>query len=296
MLRASILEAELLKMRKRWLPYVLLIVLVLGAALTIWGLGLGSWYDERDSPDYNFGESAIRTFVFPWSLVTLLDVGQFYGAVIVSVLFASAVATEYGWGTVRQAIVRGQTRAGYLTAKLIGVTAIAAVMLLITLAAGLLFSAVATAVADEPSLETGDPSVLELLLMVLRAGYAIIPYALLAFMLAVVGRSTTIGIVGTFLYIFLLEPIAVAILASVPDPGPHFQNLFPGHHAASLLAANRLSDEEYYSFAFREAPLGSDLPDPFLSALALAAFCAAFLFIAYYVFQRRDLTIESGGN
>jgi ABC-type transport system involved in multi-copper enzyme maturation permease subunit len=115
-------------------------------------------------------------------------------------------------------------------------------------------------------------------------------------MLTVVGRSTTIGIVGTFIYMFVVEAIALGVLGGLGDPSAHFRNLVLGHNAAAVVAANRIGSDEYYSLAFRETPLASDLPNPWLATLVLAGYCALFLIIAYYVFQRRDLTTESGGN
>ena len=104
------------------------------------------------------------------------------------ILAASAVGTEHSWGTVRQALIRGQPRSQYLTAKLFGIALIAAVSLLLALGIGVWFSVIATAVADLPiTLDVpGGPSAAELGLMVLRAGFGILPYGLLAFSLAVV--------------------------------------------------------------------------------------------------------------
>jgi ABC-type transport system involved in multi-copper enzyme maturation permease subunit len=283
-------------MRKRWLPYLLFAIMVLGAAITIWLAGLTSYYQERDAFEYNYGADALRTFVLPYSLVTLLDVGQFYGAALISVLIASTVATEYGWGTVRQALVRGQTRSGYLTAKLLGAAIMSTVLLLAALLVGLVFSVIATSIADQSiTLDAPGFSILDIPVMVLRTALAILPYALLAFCLAVVGRSTTVGIVGTFLYMFVLESILIAILGGLPDPAPHFRGFFLGHNASAMLAANRISSDEYYGFALRDELFAAELPDPWFAALVLLAFSALFTFIAYYVFQRRDLGTDGGG-
>ena len=124
--------------------------------------------------------------------------------------------------------------------------------------------------------------------MVVRAGYMVLPYALLAFCLAVVGRSTTLGVVGTLLYMFL-EVILVAILGELGGPAPQIRAFFMGHNVNALLAANRIGMGEYNSLVPRAPPVASELPDPAVAALVLGLYCLIFLAIAFVVFQRRDL-------
>ena len=294
----SILDGELLKVRKRWLPYLLLFVMIGGAVFTIWLVGYGSWVQERNDAEYNFGRDALRTFAFPWSFASLLDVGQFWGGLLVGVLAASVVATEHNWGTVRQALIRGRSRVSYLTVKLAGISILAAVIMLLALAVGIGFSLMATSIADQPvTLDVPDgPSAFDIVVMVLRAGLAILPYGLLAFCLTVIGRSTTLGVVGIVLYMVALEPILIAVLGSLGGPAPDIRAFLLGHNVNALVAANRIGGGEYYSFAFRELPNGADLPDPWVAAFVIVLYCAIFTAIAYAVFQRRDLGVESGGS
>jgi ABC-2 type transport system permease protein len=289
---SRLLAAELLKVRKRWLPYLLFVVMVGGAAILIWLAGYGSWVGERNDPEYNYGREALNTFVLPGALVALLDVGQYWGAVLVSVLTASVVATEYGWGTVRQSLIRGMTRYQYLALKLAGIILLASVLLLLTLAVGIGFSLIATAIADESA---SLPSFADTVLMILRAGYCIIPYALFAFLLSIVGRSTTLGVVGTLLFMLVFEPIMIGVLGGLPDPAPHFRPYFIGYGVASLMTANYIDGPTFYSFSFRDQQPASELIDPALGAFVIAVYCVIFLAAAFFVFGRRDLSVESVG-
>ncbi len=286
------MAAELLKVRKRWLPYTLLLVLLVGAALQVWLAGYGSWLDERNNPEYGFGEDSLRAFALPWSLPALLDGGQFWGAILVGVFASSLVATEYGWGTVRQAIIRGQTRSQYLTIKLIIIVLASAVGLLVVLGIGVIFSILATNLADRPiTLDIpggGGTSVPEIAVMILRAGYGIVPYGLLAFCLAVVGRSTTLGVAGLLFYV-IFEGIMLGILGQLGGPAPAISAFLMGHNVSALLAANRIGEGGYSSLAFRENPQPSDLPEPAIAALVVAAYCLVFLFVAFFVFRRREI-------
>jgi ABC-type transport system involved in multi-copper enzyme maturation permease subunit len=288
----SLLLVELLKMRKRWLPYLLFLVMVGGVAMLIWLGGFAEFHSsERDSRALG-----LHTMAVPWSLVALLDSGQFWGSFLVGVLVASGVATEYNWGTVRQALIRGQTRRQYLTVKLLGLATISAVSLLGALAIGMLFSVMATAIAGKPiTLDVPDgPSVPEVVLIILRAGHGILPYALLAFCLTVVSRSTAMGTAGILIFI-IGEAILSGILSGLGGPAPTIRAFLIGHNVSALLAANAIGPGEYNSMAFRELPVASELPDPGIAALVIAFYSALFLAIAYAVFQRRDLGVESGG-
>ena len=287
---SAMLVADLLKVRKRWMPYVLFLVMVAGVAIQIWLAGYASWLDERNNPEFGFGPDSLRTFALPWSIPALLDTGQFWGAILVGILVASMVATEHSWGTVRQALIRGQTRSQYLTAKLLGIAVIAVVSLLIALGIGVAFSVIATALADRSiTLDVpGGPSVPEVALMVLRAGYGILPYGLLAFCLAVVGRSTTLGVAGILLFMFG-EAIVLAILQGLGGIAADARAFSIGHNVVALLADNRIGGfDSFNGFAPRDTTL-TDLPDPAVAVLVLGAYCLGFLAIAFWVFRRRDI-------
>jgi ABC-type transport system involved in multi-copper enzyme maturation permease subunit len=183
-----------------------------------------------------------------------------------------------------------------LTVKLLGLASISAVLLLAALTVGVLFSILATAIADEPITfdVPGGPSFPGAVLIVLRAGYGMLPYALLAFCLTVVSRSTAMGMAG--ILVFLIgEAILSGILSGLGGPAPTIRAFLIGHNVSALLAANTIGAAEYNSLAFRELPVASELPPATTAALVIAAYSALFLGIAYYVFQRRDLGVEAGG-
>ena len=284
----SVLAAEILKVRKRWMPYVLLLVMLAGAAVLIWLIG---YVGYQEDPRGEFAGDAFRTFAFPWSIAALLDSGQFWGAAIfVAILTSSTVSTEYNWGTVRQALIRGQPRWQFLAAKLLGTAIVCIIFLLVALGVGILFSIIATSAAGEPiTLDVlGGPSIQDIVLMVLRSAAGIIPYGLLAFALAVIGRSTALGIAGTLGYM-LGEGIVVAILDSIGGIAADFREIAIGHHVASLIAANRIGSGDYNSIAARELPVSADLPDVWIASLVVCLYSVVFAAVAFFVFQRRDL-------
>jgi ABC-type transport system involved in multi-copper enzyme maturation permease subunit len=293
-INAALISAELLKVRKRWLIYILIAVMIGGAAVQIWLGGYASWRGD----DAEFRSDALRSFVLPYALPALLETGQSWGSILVGVLIASVVATEYNWGTVRQAVLRGQTRAEYLTVKLLGLTGLSAASLLIALGVGLLFSVMASAIADQPiSFDApGGPSAFGAIFMIVRAGYCILPYALLAFCLTVVGRSTALGVAGTLMFVFG-EAILMGILIGIGGVAADIAAFLPGHNVNAIMAANRIGDGSFNSLALRDIGLArSELPNPWAAALVLAVYCVAFLAISYGVFQKRDMTAGAGAS
>ncbi|MBI1886746.1 MAG: ABC transporter permease subunit [Chloroflexi bacterium] len=281
----SVLAAELLKVRSRWMPYVLLLPVVGVLAFQTFFGYFAVWRHDRDF-------EGLYVSVLPWSLPSLLDLTQFLGAIVLAVLVASLTGTEYGWGTVRQALIRGQTRRQYLSAKLLGIAVLAAVGFLLVLGLGILFSAIVTAVDDRPlTLDLpsgGGPSPGDVALMMLRAGYGMLPYMLMAFALSVVGRSTTLGVAGVLVYV-IVEAIVIGILGGVGGATADARIYFIGHNVVALLVANQVGGVDYFSLALRDNPPASDLPDPAVAALVIGLYCLGFLAIAFWVFQRRDL-------
>ncbi len=288
----DMLAAELMKVRTRWLPYVIFLVLVIGAAMQIWLFGLVAYLDERGDPEATPG--GIFTFRMPWALSALLDSGQFWGGVFVAFLGSSIVATEHNWGTVRLAVVRGQTRTQYFMTKLLGTSLVAAVMMLAAFAIGVIFAIAATALQDEPiTLDVpGGPSPAEVPLTVLRAGLGVLPYGMLAFALTVVGRSTALGATGALIY-KLGETIVLPIFTELGGVWADLRVLFIGHFADALIAANRIDANQYNSIAFRNLPIASELPDPWMAAIMLLGYSALFGAVALFVFQSRDLNTRA---
>ncbi|MEX1195709.1 MAG: ABC transporter permease [Dehalococcoidia bacterium] len=287
---SGLLRAEFLKMRKRWMPYVLFLLMLAGAAVIIWLIGYGTWHDD-DDPEW--AASGFRTFAYPYSVPALLDSGQFWGAAFfVGILATSTLATEHNWGTIRPALVGGVSRARYLLAKLLMLMLVSTVALLLALGFGVLLSLWATSVADTTVTYPGSFTAGDFVLMVSRAALCILPYGLLAFALTVISRSTALGIAGTMGYM-TLEAIIVAALGTGGDILQGSRILFLGHSVGALIAENRFGDLGYESTSFRdlEAP---DQPGIWTATAVIVAESALLLAASFFVFIRRDVTVSHG--
>lgn len=287
----GLLRAEFLKMRKRWMPYVLLLFMLAGAAFLMWAIGYGTWHDD----DPQFKASGLRTFAYPYSVPALLDTGQFWGsAIFVSILTTSTLATEHNWGTIRPALAGGVSRARYLITKLITLTLVSTVALLVVFAFGVGMSLWATSVAglEAPVSHPGSFSAGDLVLMVSRAALCIVPYGLLAFALTVISRSTAVGIAGTLGYM-MLEAIIVAALGTGGDLLQGSRILFFGHSVSALIAENRFAGLDYESTAPRDLD-SPDQPGVWIATAVVLAQSAFLLAASFLVFLRRDVTVSHG--
>ena len=295
----NLLLAEWMKSRSRWLPYVLLVLMVLGAGVQVWLFGYTQWWDIHDDPSTSGDQTttAIRTFTLPWAFPALVDAGQFWGSMFIGLFISSVVATEYNWVTVRQAVARGQSRAEWLTVKLLAGSLICTVLMLLVLALGVVSMLITTSMAgfditlDPPG--SAELTILDGIVIILRGAMGVLPYAVLAFALTVIGRSTALGATGIILFL-IIESVIIPLLGALGSPWQDIRNVAIGHNAASLLAANRIDDSQYLSLAFREIPNGADLPNPWTAFAALCAWCAALLALTYYVFSKRDLRLGTG--
>jgi len=286
----SALGAELLKTRKRWLPYGLFALAVLGAVIIVFPAGYVEWHQSENS-DPEVATTAFHTFVFPYSLAALMDSGQFWGSMLVGILAGSVVATEYRWGTVRQVLIRGQPRMQYLALKLAAIIIVSSLMLLTALAIGVALSLYATNLADKPiTLDVRDgPSWPEIGLMVLRAAWCIVPYGMLAVMLAILSRSSVTAVTGIIVFLFG-EAVVIALLDTLGGIGGTLRDVSIGENVKALVAANKIGLSDYNAMSPREQLNPFDAANPNWAALVLGLHTAVYALVSFAVFRRRDVT------
>ncbi len=136
-------------------------------------------------------------------------------------------------------------------------------------------SALVTTMRDLDS-SLGDNFVGRLLASMVRTGYVILPYAALAFVIALWSRSTAAGIaipIVVFYAEVLLTPLFTSIeaLEWLPDALIYSSNI------SSLLNSDAGVPEE-------------DLPGHWQAAGVLAGYVTAFVSLAYGRFLTRDVT------
>ena len=261
-----LLRSELFKLSHRMMTRVLLLIVV-GALLGTY-LVLGS-----------VGEAEEGDVLEDLRIGAVHDNGMFIvyqlGFITTIVLAASSVASEFSWGTIRTLLPRTAGRSPFLTAKLITLGLFVVVVVILGFLAALVGSVLVTAIRDLDS-SLGDDFVWRLLGSMVRTAYVILPYAALAFVIALWSRSSAAGIaipIVVFYAEVLLTPAFTSIesLEWLPDALIYSANI------SSLLDSDAVVSKE-------------DLPGSWQAAGVLAAYVTAFVSLAYGRFLTRDVT------
>ena len=272
-LRLSIGEWH--KLRRRWIPWILLGLVVFLIQGLVWG-GYAAYHlvDE-------VSEEGLSDFTLP-SIITVDPISLHFLVIPIMILAASVVGVEYGLGTLRTTLTRGVGRWQLLGAKLI-MLMVAGIAGFIVLSA---FSAIAGGViagiaviippAEGEALIGTEPQAwLDAAIGAGKVVYALAPYVALAVFLAVVTQSTAQGISISMGY-YLLELIAAPIIGGIAD------------WLASVLDVALLGSNvgEWMSTA--------NTTDTLRAFFVILAYTAVFVAASLWIFQRRDVAGAKG--
>ncbi len=260
-----LLRAELFKLSRRTMTRVLLFIAIaapFGAYLLLGATGGSD--DNGVVEDLRIGAA--------------YDNGMFIiyqvGVVAAVVLAASSIASEFAWGTIRTLLPRTAGRAPLITAKFITLLLFIVATVTVGMLAVLAGSALTTALQGLDG-SRGDNFVGRLLLSALRTGYAILPYATMAFLIALWSRSSAAGIaipIVAFYAEVLLTPVFFSISAIEWLP----QALIYSANIGSLVDSDAVVST-------------ADLPGRWQAAGVLAVYITAFVSLTYWRFQTRDV-------
>jgi ABC-2 type transport system permease protein len=278
--------AELFKLRKRTMSKVLvvimagIIVLVNFLLLAVSKSNIGNPGGPGDIQQLLGLSSAIP---FAFSLIAS------FGAVLAIILSANCMGNEYNWKTIRTALISSESRFKFLTSKLIAIAILVLIGMLIGVAAGFITGLITTGIGGYSynlSFFTGHYA-WEQLLQFWRTFFVIIPFALLGFLMSVVGRSAMPGI-ATGIGVFFLESIITTFMrlaggwiAKVPD-------YLLSANVNAITALNNLPQ------GFRNGSGGGTgtivAPSVTHAFIVLSIYALAFLVLSYYLFKKRDVT------
>jgi ABC-type transport system involved in multi-copper enzyme maturation permease subunit len=203
-----------------------------------------------------------------------------FGSVMLIVFGASHIGTEFGWGTLRTLLAHGAGRGAFLSAKVLSLALYAAFFMLVGVAAAIVGSYIATAMAG------ADASGLDLGAIANAAGrayYTFLPYMALATLIAVWSRSAGAGIAAG-LVVYFAEGLVAQILVSLNRDYATIVNYGLSRNVGALLraAAGTTTIED---------PSAVALPDQGQAALLLGLYTVFFIALAYWRLRSRDVTV-----
>lgn len=284
-----LIGAELLKMRRRLMTYVLPGILIAVMAFVFFVVG-------------GMVASVIRDFgnVLPSpedaSAIIYAIVGDFVFGLgsLLAVIYAGAiVGGDHTWGVLRNPIARGESREGYVLAKA------AALAIVIALGAALCFTAGVTMillVAASASLDLGHPLGADALFgfgQALGLGtLVLLERAAIGIAVALIMKSQLAGIVVAVV-LYIAEPLIAGIATAMSTANP----FLPGGSAAPAIHWSQFLPFSIGSSVLNEAnaALGSLAGDlitnvPLVQSVpVLLAYLLAALTASAYVIRRQDI-------
>jgi ABC-type transport system involved in multi-copper enzyme maturation permease subunit len=291
-----LIGVEFFKLKRRWLPYILLIVLLLSVVLAIMGayFSYQSWEDHSsdtqiiDGPDITIIapgggiptamiEMWKEQLVLPTSMEGVFRSIQGLGTFLVIILAASVVGTEYRWGTLRQMLI-GTGRPRYLGAKVLALAIAAIAGVIIAVIVGFIIGIITT-ILVEGGVNWDFLSINYIGNLFASMGRTLLilgVYLTLAFFLTTLLRSSISGMAIGLVFI-IAESAIIAIFSN---------------------STGWLTDIAPYTIGYNVQELATlNLPDMresttpwWQSAGILLTYGLAFLAAAFYFFRRQDIT------
>lgn len=235
----------------------------------------------------NIPASGTRFLYWPDSLIYGLGYASgyaswtSYGTYLLIVLVGVSTAQEYGWRTLQLWLGHGVPRRTVLAAKLLLSLGLAVgIVFLCLLVVGAL-SAVFSLVHGGVAFTRVNPG--ELLAGAARTVFSMLPYAALAFLLAVTTRSTLVAVGGAIAFAAVLETALLQILPHLGSVLDRIVQFLPAGLASALNAPNA-------AIAGATAVTTAAQPTPLQAAVGIAIYAVVFSGLAFLVFERQDLT------
>jgi ABC-2 type transport system permease protein len=280
-----LIGAELFKLRKRKITWILLVVLI-GVIILINFLLLA--IAEVNFPSEPHGRMQ-NLLGLPVTFPLTMSILSSFGSVLAVVFLASSMGSEFNWRTIRVAVVSSESRFKLLGAKLISAAIFILIGMVLGIVAGFLMSIVTTAIGGYKFdfSFAANTYMWDQFLQFWRTFYIMTPYMLLGFMFSIVGRSAMPGI-SLGIGIIFLEGVITAFMSSA---GGWIAKIPDYLIAANVRTINSLSAlPQDFQAGMGFGGVSADIPSVLHATITLAVYSSVFLFIAFYTFSKRDVT------
>ena len=274
---AMLTRWEWFKLRRRWVPWI-----VLGFVLVI--VQLLFWLVATLSDDVSYQSPAEN-------IANGLGFSAFFGPFIAVILAAAVMGGEYGWGTLRPVLSKGAGRWQFIASK-IAVVVLVTVAILVILSITVMISgfiAEAVLTADPQAEGYGAISWLDPLGLFGRMIYGFVPYIALSLFLVVLTTSNGVGIGLSLGYYIAETVILVPILANFGWSEQVFSYLLGPSVSAWQSVPGNEGDP-----ASGIATFGG-ISDMAHGAIMVTIYAAVLGGAALALFMRRDIAGAKGG-
>ena len=229
-----------------------------------------------------------KGFTLPDSITGAIGGFSSVGPLLVMVLAASIIGSEYGWGTMRNVLTRGTGRWQILSAKLLLLLRLCSDVLIILALFAVVSSLIAGVIPPSETGELADPGEwLDIVVEYLKIVYSLIPFIALSVFLTVLTSSTAVGIAVSIGY-YLVE----AILSPLLNLNETLANVNDYLLVASVNTWNATSFVEVE--VSDGGPPVEQSSDALQAFLVILVYTAVLLAASYYIFMRRDIAGARG--
>ena len=232
-------------------------------------------------------EGLRNAFTIPQSITGAATGTVGLAPILLIILAASHIGSEYGWGTLRPALTRGAGRWQFLASKLLLLVLLSvarSIVIAIATAAASLLAAVIPPEETGTLAESGKWS--EVFITWGKAIYAFAPYIGLSVCLAVLAQSASAGIAIALGY-YVIELIAAPIL-NVTSWGQRIADFLLGNNVGEWMEA------AFVSVEIDGASSTANQPEVLQAFLVILAYTLIFCIAAFFVFLRRDIAGAKG--
>ncbi len=210
------------------------------------------------------------------------------GQLLITVLVAGLTAQEYAWRTTHLWLSHGMPRSTLLAAKFAVSAVLTALLIVVALIAGGLCSAVITRLMHG-SIGLDQVKWADVVRTVAVHTYILLPYAALAFLLAIATRSTLVTIGVGVAYAVVLEGLVMELVSFASGAVANVAKYLPGKMAEGLLQAIN-TEIPTGGLAVNGQRIETPTLDPATAAIGIAFYIVVFLVVTVWIFRRQDLT------
>lgn len=294
-----LLRSEVYRLVRRWMPWVLLFLIVLLAFVAyelIWVtsnaqlalLRSGTAPVTPNAPPVDLQIKSIEDAIQQLrpSRLTSIGVGLVIavGTIVLIVFSASHMGTEWAWGTMRTLLAAGAGRMQFLATKYLTLVGFAIVYIVVGLIA---VTAASFVVSSQAGLDTSGFDAQLLASAATRAVFGFFPYMALASLIALWFRSAGGGIAAG-LVISFTESLVTSILVQFNKDFVTVANFGISRNVQSISRTGA-------GPTVRGGPDPSGLltlPDQTQAAIVIAAWILLFVALAVWRLRSRDITLS----
>jgi ABC-2 type transport system permease protein len=205
----------------------------------------------------------------------------FFGGILIVIVASSLMGSEFSWNTLRPLVARAKTRNSLLSAKWLVVVAYTVAMVNIGMIGSMAIAAIGSALVGNSMSFTAGLSDF-FLLGAVRWIVASLPYAVIAFAVALITRSNAAGI-AIGIGLSFVEPLLFGLLGLISDVFGTVQEYGIAWNVQQLSSIALHGESSAFGDPVSTAQVWQ-------SAGILAIYVAIFVAASFIVFNRRDIT------